>query len=194
MKKLLILLLLSTSCVFMTGCGNRNAKKAAQTEEAQQVETIDVDKLLAQAEELNGKEVSIEGICRHICKHGGRKAFLMGSNDTKIIRVEAGEQIGAFTEECVNSLLKVKGTMVEDRIDEAYLTKWEEQVKNMTAENHGEGKEGCDSEKKARGEVASTTAQRIADFRAKIAERKAKEGKEYLSFYHINGISYEILK
>ena len=33
---------------------------------------------------------------------------------------------------------------------------------------------------------------RIADFRAKIAERKAATGKDYLSFYYMEASSYEI--
>ena len=47
-------------------------------------------------------------------------------------------------------------------------------------------------EKKARGETASTPEARIADFRAKIAERKAATGKDYLSFYYMEASSYEI--
>lgn len=46
--------------------------------------------------------------------------------------------------------------------------------------------------KKARGETASTPEARIADFRAKIADRKANSGKEYLSFYFMEANSYEV--
>ena len=48
------------------------------------------------------------------------------------------------------------------------------------------------TEKKARGETANTPEARIADFRAKIADRKAKTGKDYLSFYFVEASSYEI--
>ena len=77
---------------------------------------------------------------------------------------------------CTNSIVKVKGTLCEERIDEAYLQSWEADVAAQTAEEHGDGESGCDTEKKARGETANTTAERIADFRAKIAARKAAEG------------------
>ena len=50
----------------------------------------------------------------------------------------------------------------------------------------------CDSEKKARGETANSPEARIADFRAKIADRKAETGKEYLSFYFMEANSYEV--
>ena len=51
---------------------------------------------------------------------------------------------------------------------------------------------GVIRKKKARGETASTPEARIADFRAKIAERKAATGIDYLSFYYMEASSYEI--
>lgn len=51
---------------------------------------------------------------------------------------------------------------------------------------------GVIRKKKQRGETASTPEARIADFRAKIAERKTATGKDYLSFYYMEASSYEI--
>ena len=119
--------------------------------------------------------------------------FLMGSNDTKTIRIESGN-LGAFDQKCQNSIVKVIGRLCEERIDEAYLQNWEAAVAAKSAEEHGDGESGCDTEKKARGETANTTSGRIADFRAKIAARKAAEGKEYLSFYYVIAESYEVLE
>ena len=79
-----------------------------------------------------------------------------------------------------------------ERVDEAYLQNWEAKLKAQTEKSHGETAAGCDSEKKARGETASTPEARIADFRAKIAERKAATGIDYLSFYYMEASSYEI--
>lgn len=85
---------------------------------------MEVDNLLADAEKLTGGKVTVEGVCTHICRHGGRKIFLMGTDDTQVIRIEAGEKIGSFKPECVNNVVRVTGTLVEDRIDEAYLAEW----------------------------------------------------------------------
>ena len=115
----------------------------------------------------------------------------MGSDDTQVIRVEAGT-LGTFDPKCVNSIVRVTGTLKEQRIDEAYLQNWEAQLKAQAAEKHGTGEAGCDSEKKARGETANSPEARIADFRAKIADRKAETGKEYLSFYFMEANSYEV--
>ena len=143
------------------------------------------------AETLAGQTVTVEGVCTHTCKHGATKIFLMGSDDTQTIRVEAGE-LGSFDTKCVNNMVRVTGKLMEQRIDEAYLQQWEARLKNSAVQQHGETAAGCDSEKKARGETADTSEGRIADFRARIAQRQKAEGKAYLSFYYLQAENYEI--
>lgn len=170
--------------------GNTTKKSAAQTAAAEQSSVLEIDDLLAAADSLVGRSVTIEGVCTHTCKHGARKIFLMGSDDTQTIRVESGK-LGKFDPQCVGSIVRVKGILREQRVDEDYLRSWEEQVRTQAGEQHGTTAAGCDSEKKARGETAATVEGRIADFRRKIAERNAAEGKPYLSFYFVEAQSYE---
>jgi hypothetical protein len=177
-----------------SSCGNKqkSAGDTASTEQASGV--LDVDSLLANGETLADQEVTVEGVCTHACKHGATKIFLMGSDDTQTIRVEAGP-LGSFDTKCVNSIVRVTGTLKEQRIDEAYLLQWESQLKTSDAGKHGEGQDeaaGCDTEKKARGETANTPESRIADYRARIAKREAEQGKAYLSFFYIEAAKYEI--
>ena len=191
-RKLTIAVALMAITTIGTSCGNKQQKNASEaTTEQTASSALEVDSLLANAESLAGKEVTIEGVCTHTCKHGAKKIFLMGSDDTQVIRVEAGT-LGAFDPKCVNSIVRVTGTLKEQRIDEAYLQNWEAQLKAQAAEKHGTDEAGCDTEKKARGETANTPESRIADFRAKIADRKANTGKEYLSFYFMEANSYEV--
>lgn len=175
------------------GCGNRTTKaeSAVAAAEAAVGEALQIDDLLAGADSLAGKEVWIEGVCTHACKHGARKIFLMGSDDTQTIRVESGE-LGRFDPQCVNRIVRVTGTLDEQRVDEAYLTRWEAQLAGAAGEQHGTTEAGCDAEKAARQETGNSVQERIADFRARIAARKAAEGKEYLSFYYVTASSYEI--
>ncbi|MBR6759807.1 MAG: hypothetical protein IKM03_05440 [Alistipes sp.] len=190
MKKIIILAISIVLATAMVACGNRNAKKSVTTESATEVAVMDVDALLEGAETLTGQEVEVEAICTHLCSHGATKMFLMGSDDSKTLRVEAAK-LGAFNQKCANSIVKVKGILMEERLDEAYLQKWEQ---TEGIEHHGDGEGGCSTEKAARGETANTTAERIADFRARIAAREQAEGKAYLSFYFIEAISYEIIE
>ena len=177
------------ACLVMVSCGG----KKQQNQAAEEVTAMSIDDVMAKAAGLVEQTVVIEGVCTHTCSHGAKKMFLVGSDDSKTLRVEAGE-LGAFDAKVVNNVVTVKGTLKEERIDEAYLQDWEARAKAQTEEKHGdgEGEGGCDTEKNARGETANTTEERIADFRAKIAAEKAATGKEYLSFYHVVAESYEI--
>lgn len=192
-RKMTVIAAIAAVGVISASCGNKQqqANGEGTTTEVVVSGAMEIDSLLANADALAGQEVTIEGVCTHICKHGGRKIFLMGSDDTQTIRVEGGS-VGQFDQKCVNSIVRVTGELKEQRIDEAYLQNWEEQLKAQAAKQHGEGEAGCSTEKKARGETANTPEARIADFRAKIADRKAKTGKDYLSFYFVEASSYEI--
>ena len=177
-------------CLVMVSCGGKK-QQAQQVEEV--VAAMSIDDVMAKAADLVEQEVTIEGVCTHTCSHGAKKMFLVGSDDSKTLRIEAGE-LGAFDTKVVNNIVTVKGIIKEERIDEAYLVDWENRLKSGTEEKHGneEGEGGCDTEKNARGETANTAEGRIADFRAKIAAEKEATGKEYLSFYHVVATSYEI--
>jgi len=187
--KWMVAVMMFAACI-LSACGG-GKKQAQNAEEA--VAAMSIDEVMAKAAGLVDQTVTIEGVCSHTCSHGAKKMFLVGSDDSKTLRIEAGE-LGAFDTKVVNNIVTVKGVIKEERIDEAYLVDWENRLKSQTAEKHGneEGEGGCDTEKNARGETADTPEGRIADFRTKIAAEKAATGKEYLSFYHVVAESYEI--
>lgn len=176
----------------LASCGDNSNKNKEQASAEEMTPTaLEVDQVLADPDSLVGDTIKVEGICTHICKHGGGKIFLMGSDDTKTLRVEAGESIGSFPQETVNSIVRVTGVLVEDRIDEDYLAQWEAQIADQAKEAQGEG--GCAADMEANAEAeANSVLERIANFRSRIAERTEKEGKPYVSLYHMEGLSYEI--
>ncbi|MGL5785742.1 MAG: hypothetical protein ACRCX4_02825 [Bacteroidales bacterium] len=195
MKRSLILLS-AFMCLYFYSCNSGNKTTGeSPSAEVTSVPIMQVNTLLTDGEQFAGKEVTVEGICTHICKHGGSKMFLMGNTENEVIRIESTDKSGKFPPEVVNALVKVQGTLVEDRIDEAYLQKWEEELKAEMAK-HGEAEGGCATEKAARNESAEANSPeaRIAGFRNRIAERKDKEGKDYLSFFHLNADSYQIME
>ena len=153
--------------------------------------TITVDSLMANAEKLVGDTVTVEGVCSHLCSHGGRKAFIMGADST-LLRSEApAEMGGAFSPECVGKTLKVTGVVCEQRIDEEAVKAME--ARYAEASKAEQTHEACDTEKKAAGQADIATFEgRMADYREKIAKRNEAEGKAYLSFYYLNATSYEV--
>lgn len=198
MKKtsfLLIACIAALSMLSMSSCTSGSKSNEQQETQVQsEASSLSVDELLSDAEMLTGTTVTIEGVCTHICSHGARKIFLMGTDDTKTIRIEATDNTGAFSQDCVNSMVSVTGKVVEERIDEAYLANWEAREKDGTAESHGDDEEaGCASEQQAQNEdPVDTFEERIANFRKRIAQEKEKTGKDYLAFYHIAANSYTI--
>lgn len=203
MKKLSFFALIALICAVFASCGGASSKSGGSAGG----DAISVDQLLADAGNMVGDTVTIEGVCSHLCKHGGRKAFIVGSADSVMIRCEAYPLMGEpFPKSTIRQPLLVKGVVCEERIDEESIKKMESQyAESLKAqadsakvaageESEAEHENGCSTERAAKGQKDITTFEgRMADYRAKIAERKAKEGKDYLSFYYLNAISYEIL-
>jgi len=127
------LVLLSAIVFLFFGCGNQSKK---QQEAAEPVVVLTVDELYGKAAELADKEVVVKGTVMHVCKEGGARCFLMGSNENINIRVEAGEKIGAFNQEQMGSELEIVGILKE--------VKTEADAHNPAAE-HGAGEEAVDS-------------------------------------------------
>lgn len=205
MKKNIFIALAVLASAFTYSCGNSN-KNAEETSDGGQ-SVMSVDQVLADAQNLIGDTISVEGVCSHLCKHGGRKAFVLGSNDSLLLRCEAYPLMGTpFTKETIHKPIEVKGILKEDRVDEEAVAKMEHQYAMLNNQNDASdqfGEEtakaaeptgGCDTERAARGQQNLTSfADRIVDYRARIAQRNEKEGKPYLSFYYLEAISYEIL-
>lgn len=135
MKKIVIFNMLA---LIFFACGQQAKKAPEKTAEVpKKAVVLTVDELLQQAPELADKEVIVKGTVFHVCKEGGERCFLMGSNEDMSIRVEAGEKIGAFTQEQMGSELEIVGILKE--------VKTEADAHNPGAE-HGEGEASEDSE------------------------------------------------
>src|SRR5690554_3705333 len=95
-------------------CGNQKSQKENSGENSEKVAVVySIDELYANTSDLVGKEVTVKGTVMHVCKQGGGRCFLMGSNEDFNIRVEAGEKIGAFSQEQMGSDLTITGIFKE---------------------------------------------------------------------------------
>lgn len=122
MKK--ILLMMAVALVAFTAC-----QKKAEVKET----VYSVDEVFEQGDSLVGDTIFVEGNCLHLCKHGGRKAFLRSSENGEFIRANA---VGfeSFAGECVNNTVRVYGVL---RAMEVPV-----EVKEKE-EQHQEGEEAC---------------------------------------------------
>jgi RecJ-like exonuclease len=79
------------------------AKKTAD------VAKVEINNFATAAEKLVGKEVQVEGMVTHVCKHGGKKMFLMSDNADVQVKITTGEDMAAFPVELEGSTVWVKG-------------------------------------------------------------------------------------
>lgn len=171
------------SLLMLYGCSN--AEK----------EPLTVDNILTTPDEYVGQTVTVKGKATHVCAKSGMKLFLEGSREVHTIRVESNSTLGKFDKACVDNEVVVKGILVEEKITEADLKKMEEEIVENRSVTHGEDGEACETEQKAEGvATGSSEMDRVNQFRERLAERKASEGKDYLSFYHIAANSYSVVE
>ena len=204
MKKALHFLAAVAVACLATACGG---SKSSQAVDETETGALTVDRVFEQPEEYVNDTISIEGICSHLCAHGGRKAFVQGNADNVQIRCEAYPLMGQpFPANVIHKPIIVTGVFREERIDNDVIAALEkdyneriseiaEQEGEEAAQKAANSKVGCDTERAAQGQQDLTTfKERMDDYRKRIAEREAKEGKAYLSFYYMDAISYETLE
>ncbi len=195
MKQLVVIAL---AAVLLTACGQQNQE---QDTAAAAGSASTVSALLTDAETNIDKEVTIEGLVTHVCKHGGRRVHVTDIETNEKIRVEAPEEMPAFARELEGSDIVVTGLLRETRIDAAYLDEWEQEI--LTAQGEEEathdhaGQDLAQHEKEVSengeehaedndGHVEPQGMDAVNNLRAELAE----SGKPYLSRWHLDCVSY----
>ncbi len=125
MKK--ILFILAASLMTFTACNKQQAQPEV---------VYSVDEVYAQGENLVGDTILVEGNCLHLCKHGGKKAFLRSSEEGEFIRANAVE-FESFAGECINNDVRVRGIL------RAMEVPVEQPQEAKPEEHQHEGEEAC---------------------------------------------------
>ncbi len=169
-------LLLSASGV--VGCSNSGNEEAAGPE------AISVDSLHKCATQFVGDTVIVEGLCTHICKHGGTKAFLVNPDTTAgssvTILCKATDKIRQFSKDCPGQKLVVMGIW-----NEIKLYKSEIEARVVAEAEKLEEKGHCDNEQRANG----TAAQWLDALNAQIA---AGGDTILVVGHYLNAFSYSV--
>jgi hypothetical protein len=165
------LVLIGLFALLLFGCGNTKKQQDAAVEEPKEAVVLSVDELYSNASDLVDKEIVVKGTVMHVCKEGGARCFLMGTNEDINIRVEAGEKIGAFNQEQMGSELEIVGILKEVKTE---------------ADAHNPGKEHGTGEE---AEAAHSEDAETANAHNIIAE--AQEAAEVV--YFIEGVKIKKL-
>jgi hypothetical protein len=78
---------------------------------------VDVDNFKEMAPGMIGKSVEISGMVTHVCKHGGKKMFIMHSDADVQVKITTGEDIAAFPAELEGSTVWVSGIVEEMMVE-----------------------------------------------------------------------------
>jgi hypothetical protein len=69
-----------------------------------------------------GNEVEIQGMVVHVCKHGGKKLFIIGEDPEKRVKITTSDKVSVFQPELEGSTIWVKGIIepiAEEELPEA---------------------------------------------------------------------------
>jgi RecJ-like exonuclease len=110
MKKLAFVSLLALILVSATNLNAQDELKA-KAAVSETVSVVTPEKFQDFAAENVGKEVELEGMVIHVCKHGGKKMFLIGEDPEMRVKITASEKVGEFKPELEGSTVHVMGVI-----------------------------------------------------------------------------------
>ena len=158
---------------------------------------VTVSELLTKPDSFVNKNMQVKGTITHVCKHGGKKMFLMGLTEDQTLRVDAGKEMSQFDASRIGNDAVVTGVFVEQKVDEAFLSNWETEVKDEIIKSGKEIKATASTEEKAvyekigrHEEEGNSTLDEINGIRQQIKTN----GKGYISWYSFEAKSYTIAK
>ncbi len=155
--------------LFFAACGSEGETKETtdSTETSQVIEEtpmLKIGEFETVAANYVDKTVKVKGIVDHVCRHGGKKLFLV--DDDGDLHVESEER---FNDSLMGNEVTVTGVVREFRVDEAYCLKMDED--NIKSHSEGQtNKEQFEQKKK-----------HIAEYR----DSMKTAGVDHLSFYSL---------
>ncbi|MFN8258691.1 MAG: hypothetical protein U0W24_23580 [Bacteroidales bacterium] len=169
MRAIIILL---TFVIFFS-CNNTGNENSTQLDSASSAQKMNsniytVSGFDTVAANYVDKEIKIKGLVDHVCKHGGKKLFLVDGESN--LHVEAEER---FNDSLIGTEVVVTGIVREFRVDEAYCLKMEKD--NIKSHANGAKEKELFEEKK----------QMIAEYRDSMKTANT----DHLSFYSLEFVS-----
>jgi hypothetical protein len=123
LMKNVLLILLSFSLLICCKNANQNTRSKASDTQANLV-NLSVDGFLENPASFVDQQVTLSGLVAHVCKHGGQKLFMIGTDPDKYLRINTGENIPEFPIDLEGSTIEVKGVVskFEEEVPEPVST------------------------------------------------------------------------
>jgi len=105
------LLAIITLAALLTSCGSGDGEKKKEGATDEAVAAIEFATLIDAPEDYLDKEITLEGSVVHVCKHSGKKMFIVGENPDIRLHISAGEEVPKFPVEMEGSVIAVTGKL-----------------------------------------------------------------------------------
>ena len=163
-----------------------NSTQTNQEQEAAEIAVITVEDFSSNPDNFVGEEIIINGTIVHVCQHGGKRMFIIGEDPDERLQIKAGDD-ATFAVELEGSDVAITGLVDELRIDEAYLTEWENELKADNPESELKIHRGEEGHEHHEDDDPSAEYEQIENYRTQLTE----QGVDHLSFYSIIAIEYQ---
>lgn len=125
MRKIVLLVAIA---ITFAACNSKPADNKDTKTDKTEVTKVTVDQFFSKGEELVGKTIIVEGSVDHVCKHGGKRMFLVGSTPENRLKVTTGDDIASFDVAFEGNTMVVEGKVEMMKMDSAYLANWETEL------------------------------------------------------------------
>jgi len=169
--------------LFLLSCGTGTQKENKESE--QQLLEVNLADIMGNPGDYVGKPILVSGTVDHVCRHGGKKMFIVDQNAGNRIRINVGNNIPSFDVELEGNDLVIEGIFQELVVDDDYLSKWEAE---LGTQQQASGEEHAQSE---RGEMADQ-GEHVGDMAEiqSLREQLEASGKERISFYSVECVKF----
>jgi hypothetical protein len=169
MKKLLGIMVIAT--MLLAACGPKNQESDTSLDASAEVPMLSVVDFDSLAFDYVDKQVQLEGVVDHVCKHGGKRLLLV--NDGARVHIESNDR---FSDDLKGSQVVVTAIVRELKIDEAYCLQQEQD--NINKHQEGETSKESFDQKKAL----------IESYRKLMKEN----GVSYISDFSLDYVSHKV--
>ena len=139
--------------------------------------TYTIDELMSTIETQVGQEVKVSGTVNHVCKHAGRKCFIVNENEDLSLQIMAGGIIKSFDNDLVGTKIEAVGVVKEHRVEKEQIDEREKTAQDLMQEE----------------ESSHEQCQAMLNNVAQMREWMNKNKKDYYAIYYIDGIKYKSL-
>lgn len=169
MKKIIVIFVITLLIFACKTESNKTEEQKNKTETSIETPLLALGEFDTKAGEYVNKEVKIQGIVDHVCKHSGKKLLVV--TDDGDVHITSDTR---FEDQLKGSEIVLTGIVLEERIDEAYCLKMEED----NIKSHSEGA--------SNQEQFENKKKHIQQYR----DQMKAENKDYLSSYSLQYVSH----